>query len=136
MNLRDVLNPEIGIVSMSSEWLEDQVLAAVIIDESILKIALRDVPKAPDCTRIGLGHGQCVEVKGSLNPVTAIMDAMEEQMAVMNGCNFYMQLWDSNMAKACALVGIKEIYYTNGSTSDDEVKAFKTCGVEIIRVSL
>lgn len=134
-SIRRLLNPQLKITEMSSEWWKEQVRALLIVGDGILLAALRQVPNAHNCTRFGLGHGQCVEVPDSKNPITAIMTVMRKRMAVMNGCSFYIQSWDSKMAKVCTFVGIKEIY-TNGSPSDEEVTSFKKCGVEVIRVSI
>jgi len=140
MNVREMLNPELGVVDMPSEWWEEHVCALLIMERGILMAALRHVPDARDCYKIGLAHGQCVQVSGKSHPITAIMKAMRkrvgERMAGMNGCNLYTQSWDSKMAKACAFVGIKKIYYAEGSPIPNEVKEFKACGVEVTRVSL
>lgn len=135
MNIRNVLNKELGVVNMPSQWWEEQVRALLIVEGGILLAALRQVPAARDCIRFGLGHGQCVKVSDSQNPITAIMGVMHERMAAMHGCSFYFQLWDSKMAKVCALAGVKNIY-TNGSPLDEEVESFKKCGVEVIRVNV
>ncbi len=137
MNVRKVLNPELGVVNMSSEWWMEQVCALLIMGGGILLAALRHVQSARDCLEIGLASGQCVQVSGKLHPIMEIANAMKERMAVMNGCSIYVESWpESKMAKWCAIVGIKEIYYTNGSPSDDEVKTFKKCGVKVTRVSV
>src|SRR3989344_6277490 len=132
MNIRDFLNPELGIIEMSSKWWKDQVLALLIMNKGILLAVLQDVPSADGCMQFGLGHGQCIKFSSELNPVSAIMKAMRKRVAFMNGCEVYVKSWPgTELAKVCSIVGIRKIYHTDadGSPSDDEVKELKKCGV-------
>ena len=137
VNIRSLLNRELAIVRMSSEWWMEQVCAIVIMDNGILLIALRHVPAALDCHQIGLGHGQCVEVSETQSPVTAIMNSMRKRMAILNGCSLYIKSWpDQKLSRLCAIVGVKKIYYADGSPSNEELSSLKAYCVEVIRVSV
>ncbi len=137
MDIRDFLNPELGIRDMPSGWWREQVRALLIINKGILLAVLQDVPQADGCTQFGLGHGQCIKFSNELNPVSAIMNAMHKRMAVMNGCDVYVESWPgSKLALACSIVGIKSIYYAKGDPGDKEVKALNAYGVEVIHVRI
>lgn len=138
MNIRDLLNPELGIRDMPSKWWRKQVHALLIMNKGILLAVLQDVPPADDCTQFGLGHGQCIKFSSELNPISAIMNAMHKRMAAMNGCDVFVESWPgSKLARACSIVGIKNIYcMDNDNPNDDEIKALKEYGVKVVHVSI
>ena len=136
-SIRNLVNRESGIAQKPPEWWKSEVRALLLMDTGVVVAALRHVPEARDCPQIGLAHGQCVKVADDQNPILAIMDTMRERMAVLHGCNLYVDLCPSSkLMRLCAIAGIKKICYVNGSPSGDELEVPKAYGMEVIHVSI
>lgn len=133
-SIRSLLHPELAIAQMPPRRWRGKIRAILFFNRSPIIVAFKYVLKARNCTRLGLGYGQCVKSPKACNSVPSIIRMMEKRNASMSGCSMYVETLKPQSITQCVESGIKNIYYARGSPNREVVRILRALGVSIDRV--